>query len=300
MPHITVRDTKLFYQQMGSGPDVVLLHGVTGNLAVWMLSGLMSKLAKQFRVTAYDLRGHGASETPSNGYTSADASDDLAALQEALDLQPAYLMGHSFGGVVALHAAMRHPQRNAGVVLSDPFVPALRYLQPDTRQWKGFAAYQANAAKAGMVIEGDLWDLHEMVEQAATLPEERRRMFIDHGGKSTYDRLVRLHGTSCGVDVAKVAGLTEERIARVSQPIVCLYGEHSPFMPMCERLTELLSNCSVDIIPGAQHFAFEENPAEFVDRVERHFCEMTGQTATAPSVGFEGARRNVMTDTIVK
>ena len=96
-------------------------------------------------------------------------ADDLDALHQALRLRPAYLIGHSFGGVVALHAAHLYPELVAGVILSDPFLPALRYLQSDPRQWKGFEAYKRNAASAGMTIEGNLWDLREMVEQAAAL-----------------------------------------------------------------------------------------------------------------------------------
>ena len=64
MPKVKARGVNFFYQQMGEGPDLLLVHGITGNMAVWMLSGLTQKLARQFRVTAYDMRGHGYSDTP--------------------------------------------------------------------------------------------------------------------------------------------------------------------------------------------------------------------------------------------
>ena len=51
---------------------------------------------------------------------------------------------------------------------------------------------------------------------------------------------------------------------------------------MCLKLIELLPNCEADIVPLAQHFAFEENPAEFIDRVEKHCCAMVGFEPTAP------------------
>lgn len=298
MPHIIANDVKLFYQQAGpvGAPDVVLIHGITGNMAVWMLSGLVPKLASQFRVTVYDMRGHGHSDTPATGYTSADMSDDFAALHAELGLAPAYLLGHSYGGTVALHIADRFPHLAKGLVLSDPFIPALRRLQKDPRNWKGFLKYKLNAAKAGMFVGGNLWDLSEMLEQAANLPEWRKKMFVAKAGQGALDRLVRLRPTTCGQDVAKAAGLTEEGIAGIQQPAVCLFGEHSPFMPMGDALAKLLPNSSVDIVPKAQHFGFEENPAEFVDRVERSFCQMEGLTPTAPSIPLEHERRNVMTD----
>lgn len=298
MPHATVNDVRLFYQQAGpaGAPDVVLIHGITGNMAVWMLSGLVQKLARQFRVTAYDMRGHGYSETPTENYTSADMSDDFAALHTELGLGPAYVLGHSYGGTVALHTADRYPQKVKGLVLSDPFVPALRRLQRDPRNWKGFLKYKLNAARAGMHVGGNLWDLSEMLEQAANLSPRRRAMFVKRAGQAALDRLVRLHPTTCGADVARAAGLTEEGIAQVKQPAVCLFGEHSPFMPMGAALARLLPNSSTGIIPKAQHFGFEENPAEFVDRVEAAFCQMEGLAPTAPSQPLEFQRDNVMTD----
>jgi pimeloyl-ACP methyl ester carboxylesterase len=299
MPHVQLGDLKFHYQQAGpvGAPDAVLIHGVTGNLAVWMLSGLMAKLAKQFRVTAYDMRGHGYSDTPPDHYTTADMAADFAQLHRALNLQPALVMGHSFGGAVALHAAQDYPDLMKGVVLSDPFIPALHHLQANPKRWLGFRAYKKNAATAGMAIAGNLWDLDEMLQQAAKLSPRKKKMFIERAGEATLNRLVRLAGTSCGKDVAKLAGLTTESIADIETHCVCLHGEFSPFLPMCLALIELLPNCDKDVVPKAQHFAFEENPADFIDRVERHFCEMAGFEPTAPTVPLDHARRNVMTDT---
>src|SRR5438445_13509833 len=121
MPEVEVNGTRLYYQQSGEGPDVVLVHAVTSNQAVWMFTGLVGSLAADFRVTSYDLRGHGASDRPPSGYTSAAMAEDFQQLHAALGLGPAYLVGHSFGGVVAMHAALLAPEAVAGIVLSDSF-----------------------------------------------------------------------------------------------------------------------------------------------------------------------------------
>src|SRR5262249_200893 len=105
MPHVELEGLKFHYQQSGKGPHVVLRHGFTGNLAMWLLSGIVPSLANRFRVTTYDLRGHGASDAPPTGYTSRDMAADLARLADALQLGPALMVGHSFGGVVATHLA---------------------------------------------------------------------------------------------------------------------------------------------------------------------------------------------------
>jgi pimeloyl-ACP methyl ester carboxylesterase len=147
-----------------------------------------------------------------------------------------------------------------------------------------------------MIIDGNLWDLKEMLEQAVGLKGVRRKMFVDRAGQATLDRLERLHPTTCGEDVALEAGLTAESFHQITHPAVCLYGEHSPFQPMCEELARRLPNVTVDILPDAQHFGFEENPAEFIDRIEGHLCRMSGLTPTAPTRPLAERRSNVMTD----
>src|SRR5262249_42678133 len=100
MPQLTVNGADLNYLQVGQRPDVLLVHAVTSNLSVWLFIGLVDKLVRDgFRVTAYDLRGHGLSEATPAGYTSAAMAEDLHQLHAALGLGPAYLVGHSFGAV---------------------------------------------------------------------------------------------------------------------------------------------------------------------------------------------------------
>src|SRR6185369_396766 len=75
-------------------------------------------IAKRARVLLYDLRGHGRSEQPPSGYTIDDMVDDLRGLvdAEAAD-QPVVVVGHSFGGHVALRFALRHRDRTAALIL---------------------------------------------------------------------------------------------------------------------------------------------------------------------------------------
>ena len=117
---------------------------------------------------------------------------DFAALHTALGLKPALVMGHSFGITVALPLAARRLSRtDAGLYLPNPFIPALHHLQANPRKWKGFR-YRKNAATAGMIIAGNLWDLSEMLQQAANLSPRKKKMFIERAGEATLNRLVRL------------------------------------------------------------------------------------------------------------
>lgn len=280
MPRVTIDGMKFYYQQAGSGPDVVLLHGITGNMAIWPLINLMPTLAADFRVTAYDLRGHGYSDTPPTGYTSADMAGDLVAIQRALGLGPMYVLGHSFGGVIALHAAVLYPDAVAGLILSDPYYPALRRLETNVGSWAGWLEYKAQANRAGLeVTEEDWFDVGQLFAQTAQLPPERFEMFRKELGLAAMDRLKRLATTTCGEDVKDVAGLTEERIRSVRHPAVALYGEQSPFLATCAYLVENLADCRKVLVPNAKHRAHEENPLAYVALVREQLRRMAGLDA---------------------
>jgi pimeloyl-ACP methyl ester carboxylesterase len=277
VPRVSIDGMKFYYQQVGSGPDVVLLHGVTGNMAIWPLINLMPALATDFRITAYDLRGHGYSDTPPTGYTSADMAGDLVKIQQVLGLGPMYVLGHSFGGVIALHAAVLYPDAVAGLVLSDPYYPALRHLETHVGAWTGWLEYKQQANRAGLeVSEEDWFDVGQLFAQTANLPPERFEKFRKELGLAAMDRLKRLAATSCGDDVKAVAGLTEERIRSVRHPAVALYGEQSPFLATCDYLAENLANCRKVLVPNAKHRAHEENPSAYVAVVREQLRRLAG------------------------
>jgi pimeloyl-ACP methyl ester carboxylesterase len=279
MPEVEVNGVRMFYQQDGTGPDVVLVHAVTSNQAVWLLSGLTGSLVEEFRVTSYDLRGHGRSDAPPSGYTSADLAADLAGLHERLGLGPALLVGHSFGGVVALHAAILYPERVAGVVLSDSYFPGLRHLEPGFD--RAYLWQEMRETFAGLGIDlGPTVDMTELFRAAASLTPERLaalEMTLGTFGRNWVRQLPRLARTTCGADVLAEAGLTAERIASVRQPVAALYDEFSPFLATCRYLEKTLPHCTADIIPGARHLALVQNPVAFHAAVRRNLRALAGQ-----------------------
>lgn len=281
MPEVEVNGVRLFYQQSGAGPDVVLIHAVTSNQAVWVFSGLVEALAGEFRVTTYDLRGHGASARPEMGYTSAVMADDFRELHAALGLGPAYVIGHSFGGVIGIHAAVTSPECVAGVVLSDSFFPGLRSIEPNF----GRANVWIDLRETFGAVDVDLGaevDFDRLFRAAAALnPAQMRKLEEKVGlvGRGWLRQLPRLAATTCGEDVLAEAGLTAERIAAVEKPVVALYDEFSPFQATCRWLEETLCNCRVEIIPAAKHLAVVENTAAFTAAVQRQLRRLVNRGA---------------------
>jgi pimeloyl-ACP methyl ester carboxylesterase len=283
MPKIRANGLSFHYQQSGDGPDVVLIHGVTGDLSIWFLCQAMGVLGRSFRVTAYDLRGHGYSEVPPSGYTSAEQAGDAIAIMDALEIDRAMLVGHSFGGVIAMHAAVLYPERVDAVVLSDPYFPALRHLE-DLCRWGHWQNFREEAAQAGVALSGEHWyDLGKFFDQVMHLDEEQLRKFRHAVGLPGFNRLIRLAGTTCGDDAKAVAGMTEDLIRGVTQPVLALFGEHSPFLATADYLSAHLPQCENIRVPGAKHRAPEENPALFVEMLHDYLRSVRPLAAPARS-----------------
>jgi 3-oxoadipate enol-lactonase len=278
MPMIQLDDVRFHYQQRGRGPDVILIHAVTSNLSVWMFSGLMEALAKDFRVTAYDQRGHGASDAPANGYTSADLAEDLRALYRALRLDSALLVGHSFGGVVAMHTASLYPELVRGIILSDPFFPGLADQETNLGDMEVWRQLRQALSVAGVGLGRDV-DFTRLFQAIAALtPEQKVRVSETMGesGLRWLSQLPRLASTSCGRDLFEIAGLTAERICQVQQPVVALFDEHTSFHGTRRFLAANLKNICIETVPGARHLAPLQSTDAFVQLVQRH-CRALNQ-----------------------
>ncbi len=265
MPLLSIDDRNVHYQQEGQGPDVVLVHAFTSNLSMWMLTGLMSRLAAHYRVTCYDLRGHGASGRTETGYDSATLAADHAAILDALEISYPHVIGHSYGGVIAFHAALLFPKTVKTIILSDTYFPGLRELEPDMGQAGPWKSLRSNLQSAGIEI-GEQVDFGRFFECAEAMTAQQKQLLqksLGPIGASWVAAAGRLAGTTAAVDAFSTSGLTAERIASVQQPVVALYDEHSPFTATAEYLKSHLRDCTLDVVPGAKHLAPVENAEAF-------------------------------------
>jgi pimeloyl-ACP methyl ester carboxylesterase len=271
MPKLTFDALKLHYQQSGEGPDVVLLHAFTGNMAVWAFSGTVEYLSREFRVTSYDLRGHGASSAPPHGYNSAHMAEDFRRLHDALGLGPAFLVTHSYGGVIAMHAALLTPEKVRGVILSDTYFPGLREIEPDMGQTVIWRDMQEHFQSVGEDIGGtvNFSRLFDAVRRLSPEQMQGIKKRMGAAGARWLAQAGKLAGTTAGDEMFEVAGLTRERLCEIQQPVLALYDEFSPFKATCRFLTEHLPNCRADVVPGAKHFAPMECSATFNEMVRR-------------------------------
>ena len=116
--YVDLAGLRLHYRDWGGdGPPLVLLHGLASNCRIWDLVAPL--LRSRFRVVAPDLRGHGQTEGPDDGYDFDTISGDVHGFLAALGLDSPILAGHSWGGNVVLHYAAGRPADVAGLVMVD-------------------------------------------------------------------------------------------------------------------------------------------------------------------------------------
>jgi aminoacrylate hydrolase len=116
MPHVSIGDADLHYESTGDGPPLLLVAGLGGKGSFW--ASQVPALARRFRVVTHDHRGTGASSRSAIVYSAGQMADDLVRLMDALGIERAHLCGHSTGGAVGQHVALRYPDRLQRLVLS--------------------------------------------------------------------------------------------------------------------------------------------------------------------------------------
>lgn len=114
MPEFTLNGVRLYYEEAGEGPPLLLLHGLGSSHN--MFREEMAQFKNDFRVIAIDCRGHGQSDKPAK-YTLNDHIEDAVALLDHLGIERAHVMGVSMGSYIAQGLVLAHPDRVEKLVL---------------------------------------------------------------------------------------------------------------------------------------------------------------------------------------
>jgi len=242
----------------GEAPVAVLLHAtVTDSKQLLPLAG---HLADRYRVVLIDRRGTAASPMadPAPVPVVRHVADVIAVL-DGLGIDRAVVVGHSFGGVIALSVAAEHGDRVAGVVVWEP--PYLALADPGLR---AAMAAMADDVAAAFASGG---------------PEGAARAFQDGlGGPGTWERLrprqreaIALQGGSALADVA-MPGLTADGLARITAPTIIATGGGADafYTLIADALAGLIGTAATRVeLPGLSHMAPITNAAAIADLVRR-------------------------------
>lgn len=109
MPYIYINNSKLYYEQHGTGDALVLLSGLAMHTEFW--KPLLPLLSNKYKVLCIDNRGVGRTDVPTLSYTISDMTNDVIYLLDHLNIQQANFVGHSMGGFILQHLMLHHTKR---------------------------------------------------------------------------------------------------------------------------------------------------------------------------------------------
>jgi pimeloyl-ACP methyl ester carboxylesterase len=232
-------------EEIDDAPTVVLIHGlIMDNLSSYFYT-LAPGLAAGNHVVMYDLRGHGLSERPPDGYGVTDSVDDLLGLLDAMGVtEPAYLVGNSYGGTIAMQAAIDHPDRVAGIALLE--------AHPVVDGWGDEMVTQLSDIVSGFDDPG----VRDWITKEGG--RKLRRM------AETCEELIER--SSMPADLRSAAPTTTADLARIGCPTLCVYGQFSDIIDRAQLITGSVPGAELRILEGCSHSILMEAP----DEIEEH------------------------------
>ena len=262
--HVDAGGVRTRVLQAGSGPDLVLLHGTGGHLEAYARD--IAGLAADFRVTAYDMVGHGWSALPDTPYTIDVLSDHLLATMDALGIEQAHLSGESLGGWVAAWTAAFHPGRVDRLVLNTPGNIANKpEVMARMRDSTMAAVLDPSDATVRRRVEF-LFHHKEMVTDE--LVSLRRAVYSRPGFVQAITNTLVLQDPVVRKDFA----WDPSWVGKISARTLLLWTDHDPTggLDEADLLLSWLPDARLHVIEDAGHWPQWEKPGEYLD-VHRSF-----------------------------
>jgi pimeloyl-ACP methyl ester carboxylesterase len=268
--HVRAGDLDIWTEQVGQGPDVLLIGGLGDTVESWQLQ--LDGLADRYRLTAFDNRGAGRTAMPESSISAKLMADDAAAVLRALDIPSAHVAGFSMGSAIAQELAPRHPELVRSLVLTSTYArpDALWRSQLNFWRWLPEVApneraffeafftwvYTPRAHADGSVAQ--------IVEEALAFPHQQS-----------------VEAFQAQVDVC-LAHDTADRLSEIAAPTLVLSGELDIILPprVGRSVAAEIPNARFEVMPGEAHQPFQEVPEEWNARVDAFWREVEAEAVS--------------------
>ncbi len=234
-----VNDIKMYYETLGNGPPLLMLHGGTVSSECW--SGPLAPFARHFHLILPDSRGHGRSTDSDQPFSYALMASDVVELLKQLQIDSTYLCGWSDGGIIGLHLAIHHP----GLIKRQILVGAnfhVNGLIPAFRDW---------LQKPTESEETGCWspDIVESYKRLSPQGPDSWSQF--------FRKVIKLWLTS--------PHYSEKEVSSIDIPTLVVAGDQEQFVEINHtvKLFRSLPRGELFIIPNADHRAFQRRPDLF-------------------------------------
>lgn len=260
MSYVTSPDgTTISYLKKGEGPPLLLVHGTTADHNRW--SAVSPQFEKHFTVYAMDRRGRGES-TDAPEYEIKREAEDVAAVVEAIG-EPVFILGHSYGALCSLEAALL-TDKIRRMVLYEPPIPTGLPMYPPGVPDRMEALIDSGELEAALEV---------FMREVVRMPEHEFEAYRQLPMWKVRIQLAPTIPRELTID--QTYSFNPDKFANLQVPILLLLGGDSPplFQQAIEVVDSALPNSSVVTLPGQQHIAMDTNPSLFVREVLRFLLE---------------------------
>jgi len=279
MPRVKINDAEIYYETIGEGFPLVLLHPWPTDHAMWMFQTPV--FSERFRVITPDSRGLGRSDKSKTGYRLKKLSDDVYDLIRHLGIERAFVVGNSLGGAVAQKFSIDHPEVvQATIWIGAPTFPLnelLAELEPG-KSVPAITAYLADLKNHGYLhFWNNIWkptmhyQFHESFANSPLGAYLIRYLFED--------RYAKLNANPEGVigileDLCLEESLDAE-LGKLEIPAAIVTGSGDDTRPYCEQQHKAVPRTQLFVVQNSGHFCYMDQPAKF-NEFMLHFLEKNG------------------------
>ena len=285
--YIQVNDIRTRYWEVGEGPVVLLLHGLTEHVELWHLT--IPALLSHFRVIALDCLGHGRTEKPLNGSYDFDSLTRFVKdFMDVIGIKHTHIVGHSLGGALAAKLAILSPDSVTSLVLQDAAglgreigkilrilsVPVISNLLIKTMAEDDFTRFErgwrAGLVDSSSVSKEFVYNVWEMLNQ----PNMDQVIL----------RILRQSATFLGVKKSTYGPILAG-LPGIQQPTLILWGKQDTLVPAAHgiRAAGLLPNARLALLDGCGHVPCLEEP----DQTNRLILDFLVRVNAKPEDAFE-------------
>lgn len=257
--YVQLADTlKVAYIDEGSGPVLFFIHGLGSNLQAWKKN--IDSLRQDYRCIAIDLPGYGKSSGGDLPYGMPFFADVVLSIIEALELENVGLIGHSMGGQISIHAALRNDPRIGRLALIAP--AGFEQFTEAEHQW--FANFVRpefiRATPEAQIIRNFELNFYDMPEDAQFMIKDRMEMRNDTSAYLAYSEMI----PQCVQSMLKASVF--DRLPELKIPTLTLFGTEDALIPnrilhpdlntlkVAEAGASLIPDAELYLVSNAGHF----------------------------------------------
>ena len=278
---LSLDDARLFYEVLGSGDPIIVVHGGPGLDHSYLQPGL-DVLAGSNTLIYYDQRGTGRSNAALEpDVINVDAFvADIDALRQTLGYERVDVLGHSFGARIALEYAARHPENLRALILMNPVEPGTRFTEQQAAR-QGAARTLEDSTELATLMGSEGFAARNPATVSQVYRVLFRQTLRDRNRIRELDLDLAEATAKNGQDVARLLGESMgtgdfwDRLAEIPAPTLVLHGRYdlAP-LPMSEALARALPLGRVVVLESG-HFSYLEDPDGLLSAISAFHVDLS-------------------------